>query len=130
MTLPANAALQQEVEAADDERIRALVQSDFAALEAVHADDLVYVHSTAYTESKPSLLKGMRAGRVRFIGVSRSDVRVREFGNILLMDCKVAIEFEMGGTRRTAHSNIVSAWVRRDRRLQMVHYHSTTIPQK
>lgn len=40
------------------------------------------------------------------------------------------MEFEMGGARQTAHSSIVSAWVRRNDRWQMAHYHSTSIPQK
>lgn len=120
----------RDIEAADDERIRALVATDFPALERIHADELVYVHSTAHTEGKESYLKGLRAGRVRFLDIRRRDPRVRIWGDVALLDCKVQLDFEMSGATRTANSNVVSAWVRRDGRWQMAHYHSTTIAQK
>ena len=130
MTSTASPAIRQEIEAADDERIRAKIQRDQAAMERVIADDLVYVHSTAYTEGKSTLIAGIMAGRVLFRSMTRSDVTVRDFGNLALLCCKVVIEFEMGGAARSAHSRIVSAWVKRDGRWQMAHYHSTTIPPK
>ena len=90
----------------------------------------VNVHSTAHTEGKAAYLKGLRAGRVRFIGVTRRDTRVRAWGDVALLDSKATLDFEMGGERRSANSNVVSAWVRRDGRWRMAHYHSTTIPRK
>ena len=118
-----------EVELADDERIRALVAADVAAVERLLGAELVYVHSNAHTEGKASFLDGLRAGRVRYLGVQRSGATVRTWGEVGLLHARVRSEFEMKGQARTAHSNVVSAWVRRDGRWQMAHYHSTTIPQ-
>lgn len=120
----------QAIEAADDERIRALVAGDVDALERMHGDELVYVHSSAFTEGKDSYLKGLRAGRVKFLGISRERTSVRAWGDVALLHCKARLDFEMGGETRTANSNVVSAWVRREGRWQMVHYHSTSIPPK
>ena len=117
-----------EVELADDERIRALVAADVAAVERLLGAELVYVHSNAHTEGKASFLDGMRAGRVRYLGVQRRDAAVRTWGEVALLHARVQIDFEMKGQARTAHSNVVSAWLRRDGGWRMVHYHSTSIP--
>lgn len=116
------------IETADDERIRALVAADADALERVLDDELVYVHSNAHTEGKASFLAGLRAGRVKYLGFQRHDALVRTWGEVGLLHCKVQIDFEMKGQARTAHSNVVSAWVLRDGRWRMAHYHSTSIP--
>lgn len=117
-----------EIEAADDERIRALVAGDAGALESLHAEELVYVHSNAYTETRPAYLKNL--GQLRFLDIRRHDARVRMWGDFALLDCKVEMDFEMGGSTRSARSKVVSAWVRRDGRWQLAHYQSTAIPQK
>ncbi|MDO9437660.1 nuclear transport factor 2 family protein [Hydrogenophaga sp.] len=126
MTAPAADSL--AIESADDARIRALVNADFAALERALADELVYVHSNAFVDSKRSYLDGLRAGHVRFLGVSREHTRVRLVGGVALLDCSAVLRFEIKGRARDARSRVMSAWVLRDGRWQMAHYHSTSLP--
>ena len=120
----------QEIEAADDERFRAKAAYDWSGLAKVLADELVYVHVTARTDSKASLLESLGTRRVHYLGGTRRDVSVRAFDDIALMNGKLLLTFEMGGVRHASDSVFVSAWVRRDGRWQMAHWHSTAIAQQ
>lgn len=126
--MTASAADIQAIESADDARIRALVDADFEALERAHADELVYVHSNAFIDNKRSYLDGLRAGHVRFLGIGREDTRVRLVGGVALLDCAAHLRFEIKGKARDARSRVMSAWVLREGRWQMAHYHSTSLP--
>ncbi|WP_159592533.1 nuclear transport factor 2 family protein [Hydrogenophaga sp. BPS33] len=116
------------IEAADDARMRALVEADLAALERAHADELVYVHGNAFVDSKKTYLQGVRAGRARLLGIRREDTRVRLFGDVALLDGVSHARFEIKGQAREARSRVMSTWVLRDGRWQMAHYHATSLP--
>ena len=47
---------------AEDARYAAQTKSDFDALERLYGDDLVYVHSSAVTDSKASYIERQRSG--------------------------------------------------------------------
>jgi ketosteroid isomerase-like protein len=57
-----------EVLKADDRRFEAMRKGDWAALDAVLADDLTYVHSTARLESKAEHVANLRAGKPYYRG--------------------------------------------------------------
>ena len=55
---------ESDVLRADDRRFEAMRKGDWAALEAVLAEDLTYVNSTARLESKAEHVANLRAGHV------------------------------------------------------------------
>ena len=59
---------------------------DWSALEAVLADDLTYVHSTARLESKKEHLANLRAGKPQYRGIAPRDRRVRVRGDAGIVD--------------------------------------------
>jgi ketosteroid isomerase-like protein len=56
------AQIEDEIEAAERALYRAMITQDFDALKGLLADDLVYIHSTAVSESKEAYLAGVAAG--------------------------------------------------------------------
>ena len=56
------ARAEDEVAAAEQALYRAMIAQDFDALRAILADDVVYIHSTAVSESKEAYLAGVAAG--------------------------------------------------------------------
>ncbi len=54
-----------EVRAADDARYAAMIAQDFVALDRLLADDLLYTHSTAVTDTKVQYLAALRGGKYR-----------------------------------------------------------------
>ena len=51
-----------DIAAAERALYRAMIARDLAALDAMLADDAVYIHSTAVGESKQGYLDGVRGG--------------------------------------------------------------------
>ena len=56
------ADVEREVLEADAGRVKALLENDFVALEALLGDDLTYVHSNGHLDTKASYIEGLRSG--------------------------------------------------------------------
>ena len=52
----------QKIIELDQKRMQATVKQDFATLESIIADDLIYTHSTARIDTKESLIGNMKSG--------------------------------------------------------------------
>ena len=63
---------------------RAMIEQDFAALDAILADDVVYIHSTAVAESKQGYLDGVRDGLYEYGAIESDDVSVRYCGEVAI----------------------------------------------
>jgi uncharacterized protein (TIGR02246 family) len=72
--------------AAERRWTEALVKSDVAALEALYADDLVYVHSGGNVETKGQFLDRVRKGGLKYQKVELVDPRVRVFGSAAVVN--------------------------------------------
>lgn len=118
---------EQAVLDADDLRIRALIHKDFGMLDKLHADDLVYVHSTAAVDEKHTYLASLEDEGKRFLHIEREDARVRLWGTSAMIDGKVHIDVQVGGQQRRVTSRFVGIWVCRDGRWQLAHHQSTSI---
>jgi ketosteroid isomerase-like protein len=122
--------LESEIGRAEEARYRAMIDRDFAALEAILADDLLYTHSSAVTDTKQSYLESLRSGKVRYFDVKRDGVVVRGYGDVAVVHGHGAIQAEVDGEPRALDNIFVNVWVRRDGRWQMVHWASTAIPKR
>ena len=124
-----NTALQQAIEAADDQRYQAMFKLDYAAMETVFGDDLAYTHSSSVTDSKASYIAAMKSGKYRYKTAQREAVTVRGYGDLALMHGRVTIEVDVDGAPRTLRNCFINAWAHRNGVWQMVHWQSTPIPQ-
>ena len=62
---------------AEDARYTAQMSNDFAAMERLIAEDLVYIHSSSVVDNKKSYIESMRTGAVRYRVMRRSDVKLK-----------------------------------------------------
>lgn len=69
-----------EIKKLEEARGRALVNSDWAALEALLADDLVHIHANGQIENKSEYLTSVRT-KLEFLKFERPSLRVRSYGN-------------------------------------------------
>lgn len=61
--------------AAEQALYRAMIAQDFAALRGLIAEDCVYIHSTAVSESKQQYLDGVAAGLYDYGSIKTVDAR-------------------------------------------------------
>src|SRR5215467_5985244 len=79
-TAAVHSATEADVLRADDRRFEAMRKEDWNALDAVLADDLTYVHSTARLESKAEHIANLRAGKPHYRGIAPRERRARVHG--------------------------------------------------
>lgn len=125
--MPDNAQIVIEL---DKKRMAAMVAQDFAAVEAILADDLVYVHSSAALDDKTSIVANMRSGKTVYMGADPSDVTAKDFGDIVVLNGVARMQVVSGGTAMPAFRiRFIDVYARRDGRWQMVAWQSTRMPE-
>jgi ketosteroid isomerase-like protein len=122
------AQVEQEVLAADAERVRALLANDFAALEALLGDDLAYVHSNGMLDTKASYIESLRSGASRYLTMDMSDVSVRTFGeDVAVINAKFEATVQVRSGVVNPKPRVLIVYAKRDGRWQMVAWQSTPI---
>jgi hypothetical protein len=113
---------------AEDSRYAAQTKSDFDALERLYGDDLVYVHSTAVTDSKASYIERQRSG-LHYRVMEPSDVKVRVFSCIAIITGRGDYEVTQNGQDSSPHLLFTAVWAKRGPNVQFVSWESTPIPK-
>jgi ketosteroid isomerase-like protein len=118
-----------QIFAADAQRTAALLAKDFATLDRVLADDLLYVHSTGVAEDKRLYLERIASGHYVYHELDVKERRARTINGVVFIDGLIHIDVTSGGTPKQIASRYVQAWIERDGRWQMVHWHSAPTPR-
>lgn len=71
----------QEVEQLEHQRFAAQIAKDYATLEKIFADDLVYTHSNGHQDGKASYIQSIRAGQSRYDHVDIEALTVRPYND-------------------------------------------------
>ncbi len=114
-----------EALAAEDARYRAQTSKDFAALEKMISDDLVYYHSSAVIDGKKSYIESMRSGTVRYRQMARGEAVVRIFANVAIITGAARFEVTVKGEDKTLDLLFHAVWAKRGGKLQFVSWQST-----
>ena len=103
---------EKEILGLEDTRFGAMIARDFAALDKLVHDELLYTHSSGVTDTKASWLESMKSGKVKYKSASCSERQVKFFGEVALVRGKAAIEAEIGGQSRSLRLLFLNAWTR------------------
>ena len=106
------AADQKAVMATLEAMAKATIAKDVATLEKIYGDDVTYAHSSALTETKAQVLKGVQGTSVAEF-MKFSDTTIRIYGDTAL--AKGVVDFRNGapGKMLDNHLNILWVLVRR-----------------
>ena len=74
-------AAKSEVEALERQRFEALVKKDYAFLEKVFADDLLYVHSSGKSDNKATYINSIKEGKSNYAKIDVEEIAVRPYNN-------------------------------------------------
>ena len=105
----------QAVLAAEECRRQALLSADLEALQGLLADALVYVHSTAASDSKDSYLAKLRSGGLRYQALQFDDVQARLLGtagDAAVVTGRMAAQVLKDGQVRAVRSLFMTVWAR------------------
>ena len=103
---------EKELLGLEDKRFGAMIARDFAALDKLVHDELLYTHSSGVTDTKGSWLESMKSGKVKYKSASCTERHVRFFGEVALIRGRAAIEAEIGGQAKSLRLLFLNAWTR------------------
>jgi ketosteroid isomerase-like protein len=122
------ASAEDEVRAAEKAWADAVKVRDFAALERIYTDQLVYAHATGAIENKSEYLGRLRSGAQRYDGVDQESVTIRTYGNSAVAHSKMRMRGTSNGSPFDDHVMMLHLWVKRDGRWQLAAHQTTKLP--
>ena len=112
----------------DKKRMQAMGAKDYATLEAVIADELIYTHSTARIDTKESLIGAMKSGATVYTSVEPSDVKAQDLGDVVVLTGVAQIKVVSKGTPNAFGVRFLDVYAKRGGGWQMVTWQSTKLP--
>ncbi len=118
-----------DVAAAEQALYRAMIAQDFAALDVLLADDVIYIHSTAVAESKEGYLAGVRNGLYDYGAIDSSDVTVRYCGEVAIQTGTVVMSVAARGEPKAPITLLFTlVWKREQQGWRLWQRHATRVP--
>jgi len=114
--------------ALDKKRMTAMAEKDYATLNEVIADDLIYTHSSARLDTKQSLIGNMQSGSTVYTSVVPSDVKAQDLGDSVVLTGSCRISVNAGGRPNSFGVRFTDVYANRNGRWQMVTWQSTRLP--
>lgn len=136
MVLTASSALAQDagaaVKALELERFKAQESNDFAALERLLADDLVYSHSSGAVDGKASYIDSLRTGKAHYLKIVPEEIKTRVMGDIVLIHGRGTFTLETNTNGQKGENvlklSFLDVWQKRSGKWQMIAWQSTRLP--
>ena len=119
------------IRALEDERYKAMVAKDFAALERLLGDGLIYTHSNAAVDSKASYIDGIRTLKFDYRGAQRTDEVYQAYGDTVVVTGRAQIDVVVAGATKKLNNRFVNVWAKGASGAsgwQMIVWQSTPIP--
>jgi hypothetical protein len=104
------------------------MNNDFAAMEKLFSSDLVYIHSSSVLDDKASFIESMRSGSVKYKVMRRSDVTVRTYGCVAIINGIGNYDVRVKENDMNVVLRFTSIWQKKDNALEFISWQSTRIP--
>ena len=124
---PADAITAEEALKAEDARYAAQTGGDFAAMERMFGDDLVYVHSSGDLDDKTGFIEAQRSRAVVYRTMQRSEAKVRVYGPLAIITARGKFDVTVNGEERTVKILFHSIWVKRGGAVQFISWHAAAL---
>ncbi|UFH53856.1 nuclear transport factor 2 family protein [Spirosoma sp. KNUC1025] len=115
---------EKAVLAVEKQRFDAQIKKDYAVLDRVLADDLIYTHSNANTDNKQSYIQSIREGKSKYDAISIEEQKVRVYGNTAVINGTCMIKAMNNGETINTHVKYTDVYVRNGSQWQMVAWQS------
>jgi ketosteroid isomerase-like protein len=111
--------------ALDKARMQAMADRDYAKLDAIIADDLVYTHSSARLDTKATLIGAMQSAATVYKSVEPSDVQAMDLGDSVVLTGFAQISIEANGKPVSFGVRFTDVYANRGGKWQLVAWQST-----
>ncbi len=113
---------------AEDARYAAQMGDDFAAMDKLFSPDLVYIHTSSVLDNKATYIESMRSGTVKYKVMRRSEVIVRTFGCVAIINGIGNYDVRVKENDINVVLRFTSIWQKKDNALEFISWQSTRMP--
>ncbi|TAE41411.1 MAG: nuclear transport factor 2 family protein [Runella slithyformis] len=99
-------AVEQAVMNVEKQRFEAQVKKDYAALETLLSDDLVYVHSNGNTDSKVSYIQSIKDGKSQYDEIKSEEMKVRIYGKTAIINGICVVKMPTNPNLRLRYTDV------------------------
>ncbi|GAB2580218.1 nuclear transport factor 2 family protein [Spirosoma areae] len=124
VSITAASADEKAVIDTEKQRFVAQVNNDYAVLEKVLSNDLIYTHSHGGTDTKQSYIQAIREGRTKYEAIDPEEQKVRVYGNTAVINGLCRTKVTSNGQTNTMRLRYTDVYVRTGNQWQMVAWQS------
>jgi ketosteroid isomerase-like protein len=119
----------REIKDFEQKRYVAIVQKDYATLDRLMTEDLIYTHSNTIVEDKSAYFVALRSGKYNFISFSTDSTQYRKLHrNTILAAGIVHIHMNYFTKEIKMNGRFTAVYVKRKRRWQLATWQTTKFP--
>ncbi len=111
------------------ERRRAMIAVDIPAIEALFADDAVYVHSNGLEQTKAGMIAMLAKKELRYVSFDIKATNYRAYGDAVVCNGTQLITLTSSGTPFESNSRYVIVYAMVGGAPRIVAYQSTLLPE-
>ena len=117
-----------EINAVEQDRIRALLAADWAGLETLLAEDLVHFHANGVMDGKQSYIESVST-KLDFLNIDRPSLNIRLFGDVAIVTGPLnqTVRIKGPGTVVEMQGVATQTWVNQSGRWLQNTYHAGRI---
>ena len=119
---------EQAVIDTERQRFDAQVKQDYAVLDRVLANDLLYSHSNGNVDTKQSYIQSIRDRKSVYDSIEVQEQKVRLYGNTAIINGKCLIKAMNNGETINTTLRYTDVYVRKGKQWQMVTWQSLKLP--
>ncbi|AEI47908.1 hypothetical protein Runsl_1483 [Runella slithyformis DSM 19594] len=114
----------------EKKRFAALVSKDYAYLDQVLGEDLVYCHSNALIDTKASFIQSMKDGKLIYNEMTPEEVKVRIYDKTAVITGVCSAKVLSNGQSLNTRFRFTDVYIKRKKGWQMVTWQSLRLPEK
>ena len=112
----------------EDRRYAAMVSGDLDTLDDLLSEEVIYTHSDASVDTKPSYLEMLRTGTLVYDALQHTTDAVLARPGVAIVSRTMSGSIHMRGTAKTLNSRVAAVWIAEDSRWRLAAFQPTPIP--
>ncbi|NGN44650.1 nuclear transport factor 2 family protein [Mesorhizobium sp. CGMCC 1.15528] len=118
-----------EIALLENQRYEAMRRHDVATLTRLVAEEMVYMHSNAESDTKEDYLRKVGDGTYVYHRINVSERSITILADTALVFARMAADITVSGRRKAIDNKGLAVWVKDAGRWKLVAYQPTVIPQ-
>jgi ketosteroid isomerase-like protein len=119
---------EDQIEQLEQQRYAALIAGNWAAFDALLADEFFYNQAGGKSVPKAAYLATLRTGAVKVHQAMREEPTIRRYGDVVVVTGITHVDVTLNGEDKTFHSRYLHVWVKKENDWKLVARQATYLP--